>query len=414
MNSLVYDTVIIGAGASGLMAAITCGRHGLRGVLLDASSKCGAKIRMSGGGRCNITHRTVSEKDYAGENPRAVRDVLRAFPSSKTIAFFKDAGVELVCEDDGKLFPSTHSGRIVCDELIEQTRRSGIEIETGLKVGGVDSRDGFFLISGQGFHRLGRTVVICTGGMSYPETGSDGSGFALAASLGHRIIAPIPALTPLLTDDGALKGLAGISLPCRLSLRAGNRRIASFEAPFLFTHFGFSGPCVLDISRFWIRGRSEGPAVLEADFLPQEREEGFRKSFLDAVRAYPDRQVKTFLGERLPERLARVILAKQGVAEDLVLNQVNRLAREALIHALFHFPLPVTGAAGYDKAEVTAGGVDLSEIDPGTMESRIRPGLFFAGEVLDADGRIGGFNFQWAWASGFVAAAGVARRLAGT
>lgn len=403
----------MGAGAAGLMAAIQCHRRGVPKVLLlDGKKHAGAKILMSGGNRCNVTNFHVTPKDYESENPRFVRDVLRAFPSEKAAAFFQELGVELALEAEGKYFPATHSAKTVLEALLREVRRRGVALQTGCRVAQIRREGNHFALRGEGFVVAARAVILCAGGMSHPATGSDGMGYRLAESFGHTLIPTTPGLTPLLTEDADWKKLSGVSLPCRLTLWVDGKMRTAFEGPFLFTHFGFSGPAVLNISRHWVRQKKEHAVELRADFLPGSNEKKFFDQWTAAAQTHPSRHLKKFLADKLPVRFVEVLLKKIGLSENSILNQILRENRKRLAQSLFHFPLPVTDVFGYQKAEVTAGGVNLVEIDPKTMESRLQAGLFFAGEIVDVDGRIGGFNFQWAWSSGYVAASGAAKRIA--
>lgn len=411
MNSSLYDSVIIGAGAAGLMTAIQAQRLGLKILLLDSREKIGAKILMSGGTRCNVTNQNVSEKDFASSEPRLVRNILRAFPSAKTLAFFSELGVELLPEAGGKFFPATHSSHTVLNALVDEISRNSIPLLSGKEVTEVFFENNIFLARGPGFEYRAKTAVFCTGGLSYPSTGSDGKGYSLARAFGHHPIRTSPALTPLMSDDRLWKTLTGLSLPCRVSLLTNGKEEAAYTGDFLFTHFGFSGPTALNISRHWERAADKKASVIQVNFLPQENEHSLRERFLAQARQFPNRAVKRVFSGVLPERMTVAILEKTGIAPDQPLNHIRAEERKSLIENIVRYVLPVKGVYGYQKAEVTAGGIDLKEIDYRSMESKLRPGLFLAGEILDADGRIGGFNFQWAWATGFLAAQGVEKYL---
>ncbi len=408
----LWDVSVVGASAAGLVTAIACARAGLHVLLLDGREKIGAKILMSGGTRCNLTNERVSEDDFHSETKRTVRQVLSAFPAEKTVAFFKEIGVDVVLEPGGKFFPSTHSGKTVLDALLREITRLGIQLKTGSKATNI-RREGnhFQILTGVSTH-VAKTIVLCTGGLSYPATGSDGTGYEIAKSFGHHLIPTSPSLVPLVTNDADLKTLSGVSLPACLSFFCSGKKQAAYEGSFLFTHFGFSGPVALNISRHWIRAcNTDCDMAIQANFLPAEREEDFKKSLIEEAKRNPKQFIKNLLSQFLPKRFVEVILKKSKISGEIPLNQLSREGREALTRALFHFPLPVAGSLGYEKAEVTAGGVDLKELDPKTLQSKLAPGLFFAGEILDVDGRIGGFNFQWAWASGTVVGRGVVKRL---
>jgi len=428
----VWDVAVVGAGAAGLMAALVAARGGSRVLLLDSKEKIGAKILMSGGTRCNITNAAVTEKDFESDQKRTLAAVLKAFSPERALKFFKELGVEAVLEPGGKYFPSTHSGRTVLEALLRGTREAGVRLipsrkvtrliyekepvtvqtrhpepacRTGRRSEGSQCEilQGFFRVEGDSFSYPAKKVILTTGGLSYPQTGSDGTGYSLAQSFGHSLVPVSPALTPLLTGDEDFKKLSGVSLPARLNLYFEGAKKSEQEGAFLFTHTGFSGPAALDISRHWVRLQGKGRAEIFANFLPAFQEEAFREKILTETREQPSRLIKTFLGDFLPRAFSEIFLKKMSIPESSVLNQWSRVAREKCVRNLFHYLLPVTGVTGYSKAEVTAGGVDLREIRKESMESRLQPGLFFAGEILDADGRIGGFNFQWAWASGFLA-----------
>ncbi len=399
---MIYDVIIIGAGAAGLMTAIKAQQGGAKVLLLEGSPKVGAKILMSGGTRCNVTNKSISEKDYNSTQLMTVRNILRAFDNKQAIAFFNGIGVELVLEETGKYFPVTNSGKTVLDALLKAV---GPSIKTNCKVNRVSGRDGLFDVAGSGFVFQARNVVLATGGLSYPTTGSDGVGYRLAAGFGHQLIKTDAALTPLTTEDKDYRALAGITLPVCLTMRINGKKAVSFADSFLFAHFGFSGPAALDISRHWVR--AEGRRELTASFLPQFDEAAFERILL----GNPNKQVKSILVNYLPLRLVEVLLKKAGVSTDLLLNKLSKDKRQVLLALLLRNPLAINGVVGYSKAEVTAGGIDFAQINSKTLESKLQPGLFFTGEILDVDGRIGGFNFQWAWASGQVVGSEIIKRL---
>jgi len=399
---------VVGAGAAGLMAAIWARRTapGRSVALFDGARTLGAKILVSGGGRCNVTHHAVDETAFAGSSRGAIRKVLRRFDVPATVAFFRELGVELKREETGKLFPTTDRARTVLDALLVAARGEGVVIRNPWRVAGIEP--GFVLKSSAGAALDAARVVLATGGMSLPRTGSDGGGYALARALGHTITARVfPGLVPLTLPHGHfLCALSGLSAPATLEVRSGRgRRLASFTDSTLCTHFGLSGPAVLDVSRYFIHARFHDPdARLVANWLPGSTVE----SVDDALRGPPPAR---FLAARLPDRLARTLCEAAGVTWSTPAHQLTREARRTLARAVAELPLPVTGDRGYNYAEVTAGGVPLAELDLDTMESRRCAGLSLCGEICDVDGRIGGFNFQWAWASGYVAGIGGAARM---
>jgi predicted Rossmann fold flavoprotein len=376
-----FDVAVLGAGAAGLMAALFAARKGARVVALDGAPRLGAKILISGGGRCNVTHDVVHASDFNG-NRNAIAKVLRTFTVPETIAFFRDLGVHLKREETGKLFPTTDRASTVLDALIAACR--DVEIRTGVHV---ESIEPGFVINGS--IRV-RKVILATGGRSVPKTGSDGHGYELVRHLGHTITPVFPALVPLVLEHNHwLTKLSGTSVECELILRGVNHRE---RGSMLLTHFGLSGPVVLDMSRHWIASRGE----LVANLLPDETFESIEKELLTAN---PHMTFATFAHRRgIPDRLA------DALAHDLPpIGKMTREQRRRAIRSLVELPLPVTRDRGFDYAEVTAGGVPLSEVDVSTMRSRVCEGLYLCGEILDVDGKIGGYNFQWAWASGRLA-----------
>ena len=401
------DVLVVGAGAAGLMAGAFAGRAGAgRVVLLDGARKLGAKILVAGGGRCNVTHHAVDARAYAGSSRNAIKKVLRRFDVPATVTFFHDLGVELKREETGKLFPTTDSARTVLDALLRANREAGVEIRHPFRVETVEKIEGGFRVSGEwGAMEAGR-LVLATGGKSLPKSGSDGHGYALARSLGHTITERVfPALVPLVLPDGHPLGtLSGVTVPATLQLRsATGKKMTAFTDSTLITHFGLSGPSALDLSRYWLDARADDPgAHVTANWLP-----GTAPHDLDADLQDLDTTALRFLRERLPDRLARFLLETAGVPPETTGATLTRDGRRALVEAATAYPLPFVGDRGYRYAEVTAGGVPLAELDLGTMESRMTPGLHLCGEICDVDGRIGGFNFQWAWASGHVAGVSV-------
>jgi len=391
LNIQDSDVVVVGGGAAGLMASIFASRAGARVVLLDGAKKIGAKILISGGGRCNVTHHEVTANDFNG-NRNAIAKVLRTFDVAETIAFFESIGVRLKREETGKLFPTTDRARTVLEALLGAARDVDIRVDhrvTGLAASGL--RDGFVVRTAHGEIHAPR-VILSTGGRSVPKTGSDGFGYELARSLGHTVTPVFPALVPLVLPDGhPLTLLSGTSVDAELSVRSPNGKVvARVRGAMLFTHFGISGPGVLDVSRHWIAAQ---PATLTASLLPGETFESLETAILGEARRNPRATVASFLRGRLPERL---------LSSD-VLSKLTKDERRRVVRNLVELPLPVVRDRGFDYAEVTAGGVPLDEIDLATMRSRKCEGLSLCGEILDVDGRIGGFNFQWAWASGKLA-----------
>ncbi len=404
-----WDIAVVGAGAAGLMAAIHAGRAGgARAIVLDGARHLGAKILVSGGGRCNVTHETVSPEDFSGSSRNAVAKILRRFTVDDTRAFFSEQGVQLKLEPTGKYFPADDRARTVLDALLSAAREAGAVLRHPWRVSSLRRDDGGFRLgSAAGDDILARRVVLATGGRSLPKSGSDGGGYELARSLGHSLTPDIfPALVPLCLPAGhPFLTRAGISFDAGLEVRTGGKRRATAAGSVLCAHFGVSGPAVLDVSRHLLAARRRDPeAKLVLDALP-----GTSPEALDAgLRSLGSRTAARHLGGVLPDRLARAFLELAEVPPGRTGAALTRPERRRLVDALKRLELPVTGDRGFRRAEVTAGGVPLAELRLETLESRLCAGLFLCGEICDVDGRIGGFNFQWAWASGSVAGTGCA------
>ena len=403
---------VVGAGAAGLAAAIFAARRGAAGpiVALDGARRLGAKILVSGGARCNVTNRVVTERDFAGGSPRVVRRVLEAFPAEEAVAFFREIGVSLHEEEDGKLFPDTNRARTVLDALLAEAARRGVDVRPGHRVLGVARGEDGFRLETSREALAARRVVLATGGLSLPKTGSDGGGYAIARELGHSLVPPTPALVPLMLEGDFHRPLAGVAHEAEVTVWSDGARPTARRGALLWTHFGVSGPAVLDVSRHWHRAEAEGRrAGVRLSLLPGRRFGDVEGDLLARAGTSPHASLKGVLGEWLPASLAAAVPAHLGLPAETRLGRLRREDRRRLVAALLEWPLPVAGSRGYGFAEVTAGGVPLEEVDPRTMGSRRCPGLSLVGEILDVDGRIGGFNFQWAWSSAWVAAGGLAR-----
>jgi predicted Rossmann fold flavoprotein len=400
------DLVIVGGGAAGLAAAIAAGERnaGRRVVLLDGAKSLGAKILVSGGGRCNVTHDTVTAGDFFG-NRRIIKNVLAAWTVQQTIEWFAGMGVELKREATGKLFPTTDKARTVLSALLDRCQALKVEIQSGRPVRDIQQADEAFVLEHSHGTIAAKAVILATGGRSLPKSGSDGSGYALARSLGHSLTSTVPALVPLVLDDTMFhQNLSGLSLDVTLTTVVGHKQIDVRTGSLLWTHFGVSGPVVMDASRCWTWAREHGdPAEIYARLVREWTAESAREWFQDQAAANPRRSLTKTLALIVPERLAGALCAHVGVGANMPAAQVLRGDRERLVAALTRLRLPIVRDRGWNHAEVTAGGIPLEEISYRTMESKVVPGLYLIGEILNCDGRIGGFNFQWAWATGYVA-----------
>jgi len=391
------------------MAAIFAAAGGAETLLLERTKDGGRKILISGGGRCNILPARVDERRFVTDSsPNTLRNILRTWPLAEQIAFFeRELELTLVEEEEtAKLFPSSNRARDVRDGLLSLAARRGARFLPGTRITGVHRWQDGWRVEREGAAPLAvEAVVVATGGLSVPSTGSDGAGLGMLAALGHAVHPTYPALTPLISEGSPLGALAGISLPVTITARDALRS-ATASGGFLFTHRGYSGPSVLDVSHVPVRSRREADAGARLTVRWTALGEA---EWAAALQPEGTRTVAGVLRRELPERLAEALAGWAGVPLTRPLAQLRREERVRLIETLVRGVLPWTGDEGYRKAEVTGGGVSLAEIDPRTMESRRHPGLFICGEVLDAFGPIGGYNFLWAWATGRAAGAAAAR-----
>ncbi|HEY5618825.1 MAG TPA: aminoacetone oxidase family FAD-binding enzyme [Vicinamibacterales bacterium] len=402
-------TVVVGAGAAGIVAAIFASTRSPVTVI-ERTRDGGRKILISGGGRCNILPVMLEPDRFVTESPaHLLRGMLRAWPLVEQREFFeREVGVPLTLEEEtGKLFPVSGRSRDVRDGLIELARRRGVQFQWDTSLTGLAPTSAGWRVETTRGEIDTRAVVLATGGLSVPKTGSDGTGIHLAARLGHVLHDTYPALTPLIAEPAVHASLSGVALNVRVRAKW---RGTSAEASggFLFTHRGYSGPSVLDVSHIAVRSRmrDDDPAhaaVLRIAWLAKDAGEWQQELATSAA------LVVTTVARYLPQRLAVQLLEEAGVPPDRRAAELRRDERTALLDTLTAFVLPWTGDEGYKKAEVTGGGIALDEVNPRTLESRRHAGLFLCGEMLDAFGPIGGHNFAWAWSTGRAAGLGAAQ-----
>ncbi|TMQ62736.1 MAG: aminoacetone oxidase family FAD-binding enzyme [Candidatus Eisenbacteria bacterium] len=429
--------IVIGAGAAGFMAAIFSaggpggGGDALNGkrrvLLLERTHDGGRKILMSGGGRCNVLPSELDPARFVtASSPNTLKKLLLAWPLREQRRFFEeDLGIQLALEEGtGKLFPVSNKAKDVRDSLRAMAERNGVEMRFdayvnglepegaasagreagGGKAGGDDASPSWKVRLASGVFLRASRVIIATGGLSIPATGSDGTGIDIVRRLGHTIHDTYPALTPLTLVPPRYGALSGISLPVSLEAPGPKRKFTT-RGGFLFTHKGYSGPSVLNLSHLAILSKRDGGPAQEIFVQWTERDE---KAWDRALRE-GEGSVLTALRRSLPARLAEALLEDVRVDGTTPLSQLSRDERLRVVEALTHHRLPWTGDEGYKRAEVTGGGVALNEIDPRTLESRLHPGLYLCGEILDAFGPIGGYNFAWAFSTGRAAGLGAAR-----
>lgn len=398
--------IIIGAGAAGLMAACFAAQGKRPVIVLERSRDGGRKILISGGGRCNILPSVATpERFVTDSSTRSLRNMLLAWPLAEQRRFFEEQlDLPLALEPEtGKLFPASNRARDVRDRLIGACRQRGVQFLFESTVvdleppGGESPEDSpWQILLADGRRLAAWSVVLATGGLSVPKTGSDGMGLEIARRLGHQLHATYPALAPLTANPTVHAPLSGIALDVEIVAPLAKGQVQATGA-LLFTHRGYSGPVVLDISHMAVRSRLAGgprqPLLVRWTSLNAPQWD-------DLLRTTTSGTVAPLLRRDLPARLASMLAAEAGVPEDRSLSELRRDERRRLVEMLTQYPLPWTGDEGYKKAEVTGGGVPLGDVRPRTMESRAHARLHFCGEILDSFGPIGGHNFQWAWATG--------------
>jgi predicted Rossmann fold flavoprotein len=429
-----YDVAVLGAGAAGLMAATRAAECGARVILLEKNRRAGVKILISGGTRCNITNaQGLRRLDPAGGpidsafDPgrcRGIRAIQQAFgahgaflgPSLRrldvdaTIRLFEGAGVATKVEGNGKIFPVSDRAVDVLNALLRRQERSGVSLRCLSPAVGVDPIDngpdeppGFAIRLTDSTITAGR-VILTVGGRSYPGCGTTGDGYEIARRLGHAIVEPRPALVPLRVEAEWVADLRGITLPDVVASihAADGAPLHERREAVLFAHFGLTGPAILDISRAVARSDAPDHLTLRLDLLPDVSREELDRAIQSSSRQ-GRRSLIALLPEAVPRRLAECIVLAAGIPRDRMGPDLSRDERHRLVAAPKGLSLPIRGTLGFEKAEVTSGGVDLEQVDPRTLESRVVPGLHLAGEVLDLDGLIGGYNFQAAWSTGWLA-----------
>ncbi|MGC4005581.1 MAG: NAD(P)/FAD-dependent oxidoreductase [Pirellulales bacterium] len=404
------DVVVIGAGAAGLVAALRAAELGKRTLLLEKNKRPGVKILMSGGTRCNVTQATDNRgivRAYA-EQGKFLHSALASLSVQATIALFEDEGLALKTEETGKIFPQSDKAADVLAALLRRLDRSGAELALNQPVTSiVRDGDAFVVHAVRGPIRTPR-IVLTTGGKSFPGCGTTGDGYAWAAALGHTIVPTRPALVPLTSMEPWVRELSGLTLPdVELAIRAGDATLAARRSSLLFAHFGLTGPAALDVSRAVTGHAKPSSLAAEIDLLPDFKEAALEEQLREEAAANGKKQLSVLISASIPRRAADCVLRQAEIPPDRKLAELGKDERRRLLRGIKRWRIPLSGALGFEKAEVTAGGVSRDEVDSRTMQSKLVPGLFFAGEVLDLDGPIGGYNFQAAWSTGWLAGGSV-------
>jgi predicted Rossmann fold flavoprotein len=392
------DVLIIGAGPAGLFTAIHCKGHKV--IVLEKNATAGKKLLISGTGRCNLTHdcKLSDFFDHYGANHRFLKTALHGFTNFDLIRFLNDHGLETMVDKNGKVFPASQKASDVLQVLIDVSHKNKVEIACNQQIEEIKkTENGFEVKTGIGFY-TSRFLVITTGGMSYPATGSTGDGYYYAKLLGHSIVPPKPSLSPVFIRDYTMASISGVSVQNRtVYLYRGDRKITEHSGDIGFTHKGLSGPGILDFSRHILGGD-----ILKVNFIDY-RSDNFRNELIIASEKDGKTAIQTYLKKfDLPRSLVVLILKSINIEPETRLAEITKNQRNQLVTAFCEFPFIVEKVGGFNMAMVTAGGVSLDEVNPKTMESKLVPGLYFAGEVLDIDGDTGGYNLQAAFSTGFL------------
>lgn len=402
--------LVVGGGAAGMMAAVTAARRGKNVLLLEKNEKLGKKLFITGKGRCNLTNSAEVEELFAAvvSNPKFLYSSFYSFTNDQAIGFFEELGVKTKVERGGRVFPDSDHSSDVIRALEQEMKRLGVGISLRTEVKEILTEDGHAkgvrLSSGRTI--TADAVIVATGGISYPSTGSTGDGYRFARECGHKVTEVSPALVPMEVKEWYAKELMGLSLRnIGILITDGKKKLYEEFGEMLFTHYGVTGPVILSASSIVGKKLKEHPLTLHIDLKPALTEEQLDKRVLREFEANHNRQFKNAVDSLFPAKLKPVAIELSGIPEEKKVNEVTKEERLHFVRLIKDFRMTLTGLRGYNEAIITKGGVSVKEIDPGTMESKLVKGLYFAGEVLDLDAVTGGYNLQIAWSTGYLAGA---------
>ena len=395
------QVTIIGGGASGLMAAITAARTGHTVTLLERQARVGRKLLATGNGRCNLTNRNMALARYHGQAPEFIHPAFAALDLDATLAFFHSLGLLTVMEDTGRVYPYSDQAGSVVDVLRFAADAAGVVTRTGFEAASLKRTKKGFSVSSAEETLTADRVIVCCGGMAGGKLGGTRSGYELLQSLGHGITKLYPALVQIKTDNTYVKALKGVRANAALRLCRGRDTVAASQGEVQFTEFGVSGPAVFELSR--TAATEEGSLTIHLDLLPQLSAVDMEAMLRQRIASMVELTAENLLSGMLHNRLGRTILRYAGYSLTDPVASLSSADLKKVSKAIKDFSLPVIGVLGFDGAQVTVGGIRTAEFDPATLQSRLVPGLYAAGEVLDIDGDCGGYNLQWAWSSGYLA-----------
>ncbi|MDD4494595.1 MAG: NAD(P)/FAD-dependent oxidoreductase [Eubacteriales bacterium] len=410
--------IVVGGGAAGLVAAISAKRQGADVTILERNTRVGKKILATGNGRCNYTNVNADITHYYGKNPGFAANALTEFSKSDTISFFQELGIEHKVEELGKVFPMSDQASSFLDVFLYELNELGIQVMCEARVKSISKKSGEFIVeTNNGDVYKGDSVIIATGGKALPSSGSEGDGYELAKSLGHRVTDIFPSIVQLMLEGGFFKRIDGVKIVGTAEVVYGGKTIVKDRGDILFTNYGVSGPPVLQVSRM------AGELLNEQGELLNEQKEVYLKIRIidtmskDELCAIMERRfnqsrqktVEQSMIGFINKRLIPVLLEAAGIEPKRSVAELNKKERESIVNILAAWEIKIRGTKGWTSAQATAGGVETDDIDASTMESKLVKGLYFAGEVIDIDGQCGGYNLQWAWSSGFVAGQNAAK-----
>ena len=404
----MFDVIIIGGGAAGMMAAVQAGFRQKKVALIDKNTRLGKKIMITGKGRCNITNSAPIDEfiEQIPGNGRFLYSALYSFDNQAVLDFLAGYGLETKVERGGRVFPTSDRSQDVIDAFIRGLAEAGVNVMLNREVKAITRQNETFTVSTQQDDYHAAKVVIATGGVSYPLTGSSGDGYRWARQLGHTIVPPKPALVPLVTKEPWVRELQGLSLRnVLLSAWNGKRKLGEEFGEMLFTHYGVSGPIVLTLSRNINEAlvTNKDKIILQLNLKPALTSEQLDKRIVRDFEKYSRKQFKNALDGLLPKLLIPVVIGLSQIDSDKFIHQITQAERQQLVELMQNLSMTVESTRPLKEAIVTSGGVSVKEVDPSTMESKLVTGLFFAGEVIDVDGNTGGYNLQAAWSTGYLA-----------
>ncbi len=412
----IYDIVVVGAGPAGMMAAIRAGQYGKNVMLIERNETLGKKLKITGSSRCNITNTapldTFMEK--FGRKGTFFRSAFAAFSNKRLISFFGFKGLKFKEEKQGRVFPISDRSRSVIKVLKEYLSENSVKINYNTRLNGIKKKNNYFSLDlGNDNYMATKKVILATGGVSYASTGSTGDGFSIAKKLGHKITPLKPGMVPLKTTEEWVRDLQGISLEdVHLTFKYGKKKLISDVGNLIFTHFGISGPLILDLSCQIVPIIDKNKTIdLFIDLYPKIKHHELKEKFIDEIEKRSKTEFKNFMRLFTPNRLIFVLVELTGIDPKKKVNQITKGERNAVLNLLKALPLTINGVLPIEKAMVTCGGVSKNEINPQTMESKIINGLYFAGEIIDFCAPSGGYNLQEAFSTGYLAGESAAKNL---